>query len=341
MYNGNRINHCNWGDRRIEMRQKAFLGLLISFGVLGIFAIVYAVVNPERNVVAYISGSATVVIAVLTMAYVYVTSRQLDVMGRQLEQMEIDRRLENQPLPYVNNIRVRIEKPRLYHSAPEFESLAESRYWVYVKIRNVGNHPAICIDVSARIEIPLQDRKKYFRSVSINVPAIGEKENYPANTDGEDDFLFATDGEGLFIQALREPSVNKMPSLSCRILFRNILGGCFVSNCRYRLYPKKEEDLSLFGEWLSGMKSFHIKYKNDIVKLGQLEKSNAAAWGEEFERLKGVFAGYVGGEDAEADAWPMPGSFAVKSITEVEYEKELEDVSYGVRKAEAMECIAK
>lgn len=323
------------------MTQKIFLGLLILFVVVGIFFIAYGVVNSERNIITYVSGSATVVIAILTMAYVYVTSRQLDVMGRQLKQMEMARRLENQPLPYMSSMRVRIEKPRLYWSPPEFKCIAEPRYWVYVKIRNVGSHPAICVDVSGRIEIPIEDKKRYFRSASINVPTIEEKEDYPVSTDDDDNFLFANDGEGLLIQALREPSVNKMPSLSCRILFRNILGGCFISNCRYRMYPKKEEDLSLFGEWLSAMKSFYIKYKNDIGNLDKLRKSNEEKWEEEFNRLKGIFGECVSGEDTEIDSWPIPGSFAVESITEGEYEKELEDVSYGVKKTETMECIVK
>ena len=325
----------------MKVRQKVFLGLLILFIVLGIFSIVYGVVRPEENIIGYVSGSATVVIAILTMAYVYVTSRQLDVMGKQLEQMEIDRRLQNQPLPYVNNMEMRIEKPRLYFSPPEFGCVPEARYWAKVKIRNIGNHPAVCIDVSARIEIPIQDKRRYFGSVSINIATIGEKENYPINKDDDDNFLFAEDEEGLLIQALRELSVAKMPLLSCRVLFRNIMGGCFVLNCRYRLYPKREEDYSLFGEWLTAMKSFGIRYKNDIENLKGLRKSNEEKWDEEFERLKATFSGSLTGEDIGVEAWPIPGSFEVKSITAGEYEKEIKDVAYGVKKTVSMECIVK
>lgn len=321
------------------MRQKVFLGLLILFIVSGVFSIVYGVLSPEENIATYVSGAATVVIAILTMAYVYVTSRQLDVMGKQLEQMEIDRRLQNQPLPYVNNMDVRMEKPRLYFSPPEFKCMAEARYWAKIKIRNIGNHPAVCVDVSARIEIPIQDKKRYFRSASINIPTIGEKENYPVNKDDDDSFLFAEDEEGLLIQGLRELSVAKMPLLSCRILFRNIMGGCFILNCRYRMYPKRKEDDSLFGEWLTGMKSFCIRRKNDIENLERLRKSNVEKWDEEFNRLKDAFSESISGEDIAVEAWPIPGSFAVKSITTGDYKKELGDVTYGVRKTESMECV--
>ena len=313
------------------MKRSVFLGLLIPLVGLGVYVIVCAVMATEQNAFNYISGLAMVVIATLTLAYVYVTSRQLSVMEKQLEQIEIERRVQNQPLPYISNMDVLIEKPRFYFSPPEEEYSAQSRYWAKVKIRNIGNHPAVCVDVSMRIEILVGDEKRYFSATSINIPTIGEKEDYPTNRGDDDRCLFAGDNEGLLIGGLREQRLKELPLLNCRILFRNVMGGCFISSCQYRIYPKKEEDGSSFSEWLSRMKAFGIKYKNDIEGLGSLRKSNKDKWEKEFDKLKESFSDSIGGEDIEVSPWLVPGSFGVKSITMGEYEKEIADVAYGVK----------
>lgn len=315
----------------VEMKRNVFLGLLIPLVGLGIYVIVCAVIAPGYGVINYISGLAMIVIATLTLAHVYVTSRQLNVMDKQLEQIEIERRLQNQPLPYISNIDVSMERPRFYFSPPEDEYRTQSRYWAKLRIRNIGNHPAVCIDVSMRIEIHVGDEKRYFSTTSINIPAIGDKEDYPIKEGEQNVFVFAGDKEGLLVQALREQRIDKLPLLNCRILFRNIMGGCFILSCQYRLYPKKEEDDSLFSEWLSAMKSFGIKYKNDIEGLGRLRKSNKDKWKEEFDKLKVSFSESIGVEDIELSPWLMPGSFAIKSITLGEYEREIADVAYGVK----------
>lgn len=325
------------------MRQRVFLGLLILFIVLGIFSIVYAVMNPGQSIFSYISGSATVVIAILTMAYVYVTSRQLDVMANQLEEMKIERKLQNQPLPYISNISVWIEKPRFFFSPPgPWEQYSvNARCWAKIRIRNIGSHPAVCIDVSGRIEIPNGDKKRYFVSTSINIPAIGEKENYPVNDGDDDEFLFGKDDEGVIIEALRESNVNRLPLLDYRILFRNIMGGCFLLSCKYRLYRKREEDGALLSNWLAEMKSFSVKYKNEIENLRKLEESHSEKRDEEFVKLKESFSKSISGEDVKLSPWLIPGSFMVKPLSVEEYEKALGDVSYGVKiGAGPMECVA-
>jgi len=315
------------------MRQNVLLGLLILVAGLGIFSIVYAVMNPEENVVSYISGLTTVVIAILTMGYVYVTSGQLNVMGKQLEQMEAGQKFENQPLPYINDIDVWIDKPSFFFTPSQKGEAynAQSRYWARIKIRNVGSHPAVCIDVSGRIMVRGGGRERNFSATSINIPTLGEKEDYPAKEEGGDKFLFAEDGEGLLIQALREENPDLFPLLGFRILFRNILGGCFLLTCGYRLYPGKREDDSLFVEWLSGMNSFWIKYKNDVANLRSLEDSTSEKWNEEFGKLRKSFEESMSGKDIRLVPWLVPGSFAIMSIGIEEYKKEIAEIAYEVK----------
>ena len=322
----------------IKKREKVVLGVLILVIVLGVFSMAYTVRNPERN--AFIAGLATVMIAMLTMGYVYMASRQLDVMGGQLEQMEIERRLQNQPLPYIGKINAWIEKPSLFCSVmeednPNYPYSANARYWVEPKIRNIGSHPAVSIDVSARIEIPSGDEKLCFLATSISIPTIEEKGDYPISGERGDKFLFAQDSEGALIQALQEKDPYRLPVLSCRILFKNIMGGCFLSTCKYRLSTGDAETASLFINWLSEIKSFWIKYKNDIKELEKLRDSDAPKWKKEYNRFKKSFTESLSGEDVKLLSWAIPGSFAIESLGLEEYEKEIGDISYNIRVSES------
>lgn len=323
----------------IEKLHKALFILFISLLALGIFSIAYAVLNPGLNVINYISGSAIVVIAILTMAYVYITSKQLDVMAKQLEQIKIEREFQNQPLPYIYDVKGSVEKPRPYYSPPEDKPYSViSRYWVKFKLRNLSNSPAVCVDISARIEVASNDTKTYLYSISINIPTLEEKQNYP--TDGANNsFLFSMDEEGILLQALREDDFRKLPTVTFRTLYRNILGGCFISYNKYRLYRKELEQDSVLSNWLSEIKSFWVKYKHELDDLKGLRKGDTNKWDEKFDALKEKFGKFIIGEDMELEPWQIPGTFKVSAIGEEEYKEAIEDVSYGVRLTEGLKCI--
>lgn len=312
--------------------RRGLIGVLILLLALGVFSIVYSVINPERDIMNYISGSATFVIALLTIVYVYVTSKQLEIMSGQLNEMKVERQVQSQPLPWLYGISFKMDKPRFFYSPPGDSYTGQSRYWVNYKVKNVGTSPAVCVDVSARMEV-LGDESMNLESTAENISTMEEKQIFPDDVSEDASFLFSGDSKGAVISALRENDVRKYPIVHCRVLYRNILGGCFVALCDYRIYPKDEdsEQDSVLSNWLSEITAFNIKYKDDLEELKRLRKANREKWDEVFDGVKSRFAESVKGEGIDMESWPIPGSFKVKSISEEDYAIIIGDVHYGTR----------
>lgn len=321
-----------------KIKQGALLVLFVTLLAGGLFLIVYSAVNPNVDLMSYVSGGAMLVVALLTIIYVYVTSRQLEVMGEQLEEMKADRQLQSQPLPFISDVRLEIEKPTLYYSPPEGEHEALARYTVKVKVKNVGVSPAVCVDLSARIRLGSNGESRYWESNSINIPTLEEKQEYPFNDLDKDWFLYADDNEGNLLKDLRQRDFRKYPVLCFRVLYRNVLGACFVMFCEHRVYPKGSDNDSMIDGWLSGITTFNIKYKDDIEKLEELVKSNSEKWDELFSKVKVDFDESIGGEDIVLQPWPIPGTFGVRHVDEEEYARLMEYVQYGVRLTDTSRC---
>ncbi len=140
---------------KIKNSQKILLGFFILIAALGIYFFIRSLASPTADFISSLSGASTFILALLTLAYVYITSKQLDVMAQQLNETKRDRELQNQPLPWINKVEICIEKPRVFYSPPEknpYRTLA--RYFVYFNIKNAGSFPAISIDITASIMIP-------------------------------------------------------------------------------------------------------------------------------------------------------------------------------------------
>jgi hypothetical protein len=250
-------------------------------------------------------------------------------MARQLDETKRDRELQNQPLPWVSQIEVLIEKPRFFYSPPDKSYQAMSRYGVNFALKNIGNHPAVCTDVTSRIEIPQEDKALYLDAVSVSVETLEEKQKYPYEKEHKKGFLFADDAEGKMLKALRENDLGKYPRLRFRILYRNVLGGCFVLYNEYLLCPETPEQDSILKNWLSQITSFPIHFKKDLDSLKELKGLKDKRWEELFDRVKAQFADSLNGEDIKLFTWSIPGTFMVRTLSNEEYLKAIKNISYG------------
>jgi hypothetical protein len=251
-----------------KIYQWVLIGLFVLLLALGIFSFVYSAVEQKYDLISSISAAGTFVIALLTLAYVYITSRQLDVMNEQIIENRKDRELQSQPLPWMTSFGVSIEKPKFYYSPPQKSHRTLSRYFAIFRIKNVGGCPAVSVDISAVLEIPTGDSTKYFTATSERIETLEEKLTYPLENNQFYDILFSGDVKGEFLTAIREKNPLKLPKISIRILYRNILGGCFKISNRYIIYAKTEDQDSIISDWLSSITSFNIK--SLLSKIGNL-----------------------------------------------------------------------
>ena len=189
---------------KIKIYQMVLIGLFVLLLALGVFSFVYSAVQKKYDLINSISAAGTFVIALLTLAYVYITSRQLDIMGEQLKENKKDRELQNQPLPWITSLLLTIENPDFYYSPPEQKYEALSRYYTKFKVKNVGGCPAVSVDISATLEIQSGDGTKLFSAASERIETLEEKQMYPQEKQTFYNIMFTEDVKGELLTALRE-----------------------------------------------------------------------------------------------------------------------------------------
>ena len=119
--------------------------IVFLFLISGVLSYIISI-NILNDFLNYMSGLATIIIALLTGMYVLTTTRQLDVMGKQLNEMEFSRNLQTQPLPIIENIECYTESPRVFHQGGR-KIVVSNRIHLKGNIENIGIGSAVSIDV--------------------------------------------------------------------------------------------------------------------------------------------------------------------------------------------------
>jgi hypothetical protein len=330
----------------IKPRQIVLVVFFLLILLIFVFSYIYSKDNSNRDFIATLSGTATVIVALLTLSYVYITSRQLDIMQKQLEENKKDRELSNQPLPWINDIKFYLEKPEFYYNPPQKEYSFQSRYFACFHLKNVGTSPAVVVDVSASLLVKNKNQKTTFSTAAIRVETLEEKQIYPHNEDEEDNnLMFAGDKKGIVLDALREANMENFPELHVTVLFRNVLGGCFLVNNIYRLYPKDKDQDSVFSNWLTLISSFTIKYKKELEMLPSLLAKDITQWSIVSEKVRqDLKQSLLGNDDMkknEVDLWSIPNSLNITPIDKKEYQKETNNFYYGRKLPPSAPCNTK
>lgn len=305
---------------------KKLLGLV--FVILVIILLGFSIIrynNPEFEFITYLSGSSTFVVAILTILYVFTTSKQLDIMTNQLAEMKKDRELQNQPLPYIENINLSIEKPRFFYTPPDDEYSFQSRYNFKASLNNLSESPAICIDISACIILPADNDKLILDSVCQRVDVLEGK----CKLDEKDEInlTFVGDCNGKIFEALRSENINTFPRLKIITLYRNISGGCFTYWNEYYIIPDQDKENTM-RDWHTQIVSFPTKYKDKLSELKFLRKANRDKWHNLFDNIKEEVACVIEEEVLELNISAIQGKFSIESMERDAYFSAVENNSY-------------
>lgn len=299
--------------------------------VVGIGASIYSVVNPSFDALKLLSGYATFLIALLTVVYVITTRRQLRVMTRQLDEMARDRELQAQPLPWPVALMVYSERPRLF-KGPEHPDrpIMLVRHHAETRIRNLGSSTAVSVDISSFLVVPSDKKPTQWSCVSCRAEVLEEKHEYPEQEGEKNTFMFAEDQGALLLTSLLDNRLERLPMLHVLVHYRNILGASFALRRIYRLYPKKDTQETI-KTWLERLHNFPLRYKEDLDKLERMNSTNDPRADDAYKELKAKSIEKLPEERIEFEAWPVPGTGDVKTLTNEEYEKAVSRIGYGVR----------
>lgn len=308
------------------MKRKLNIILICLLSSLVILVVLNFIIK-EFDIVTYLTGISSFIIAILTVFYVLTNSNQLDVMSKQLVEMKKDRELQNQPLPWIENVRFKIDAPRLFYSPPDKKHSFISRYSGYIDLINLSDCPAISIDITSKLIIKNREEETVLESIFERVDTLAGNKRYPRNeSDKKISFLFSSDETGKLFSILRDFS--KTPILKVDIVYRNILGGCFLIENEYQLIQHKEDD-DMINLWHTDIVSFETKEKEILEKLIHLKKQKDSGWDELFDS---VTASYKYEKDKVAlNAYSLKGALKINTLETEDYEKRLEGKFYGHR----------
>jgi len=345
----------------LKLMQGILISLFVVLVLFGPGLIIYSYLNPSFNMSSILSAASTYAVALLTVGYVLTTSRQLDVMSNQLEEAKRYRELQNQPLPWIRVIRLSVEKPRFYFSPTEnhneFDYIFLPRYDVSYSFKNIGASPSINTHISSNILIVDEDETAnrmdetprginrsikrliaFFASsrmqsengilalgaASDRIGALEPGELYPTDTSTCMTNIIPDDGEANFLKSMRNTSPTKLPQLSVEVLYKNIMGGCFISNYTFLVHPKNVEQYDVIAKWIASVISFPIKYKDEIIAIKNFDKTNpekSDALFEELLKRSGI-------EDDDIELALRPLAYEVKAISIDQFNASLKELRH-------------
>lgn len=299
------------------MKRTLIFILILLFATL-IAWIILSVIFKDFDAVTYLHATSSFTIAVLTVFYVLINSNQLEIMSKQLNEMKKDRELQNQPLPWVENIRLEVKAPKLFSSLHFF-----SRYFAYIDLNNLSDTPAISIDVISTIFFTTEGKKRVLTSCLERVDTLAANQKYPQDEKDEKiSFLFAEDTAGELFHILRS---DETPILKIEILYRNILGGCFLIKNEYQLLHHAADDDDIIELWHTDIVSFKTKEKERLRALTNI-KEEAPFWNF-YQSISDSYK--YDKEMINLSADPLPGTFEVKTLSVEDYNMKLSGGSYG------------
>jgi hypothetical protein len=298
---------------------------------------------PDYDVVSFIGAMATLAIALLTVAYLIVTSKQLGVMDKQLQEMARTRELEAQPLPYLEITKVFLERPRFFYTPPEDRYQASFRLFINYRLSNRGAHAAVNIITAARVTLHVKNEELTLDGGAEEISVLGPGEGHPPTKEHSNNFLFTEDRITTLLGILRDRSYRNPALLSIRFIYRNILGGCFANTWYFEFAPRSEEDFDILANWDSRLVSFQTEYKEQINELKKLRGKDRDAWEELFKSLKkSLDESLKGGEENDLAWVQIPNSFRAEVISKERYKAELQERRFGTPIPQWItSCIAK
>ena len=243
--------------------------LLIVFGA----CIYLAVKNENFGIINYISVTSSFSVALLTVIYVYASTKQMHVMTLQLEEMKTEHLLKNQPLLVLNQPEFTIEVPRFFYCPPENRFSFQSRYFFEATLVNASDDPGITVSIVARIIIPKEEN-------DVQIRTFNERFSISSSKDEPNivHFLFNGDLSCELFDALRERKRIKIETI---VYFKNTLGACFSTSNTYSFHiwdfetktkealddgciGKSSDPLNVIRGWHTAIVQAPTKYKENL-----------------------------------------------------------------------------
>lgn len=298
-----------------------FILVVLCLAFIGCFA--YSFFDPDFSFVNTISSISSFFVAVLTVVYVYTTSKQMDYMKQQLNQMQTDHRMSEQPIIDFEDLTFELERPRLFYTPPEDEYSFLSRYFLWLKIRNVSAYPALFVDISAELIVHDNDKKMGLSTTSRRLNLVAA-----SSVSEPIGIMFAGDSDNRILSALRGYSTTDLPQVHINACYKSLSGATYLLEHTYWLdIPEESEDsIEILRNWHSTIVSAPIEEKEILTMLKKSETTHETAFDDAKERFDKKLLGET---SLPVSLFEISEKFMLKNISDIEYNKEMDSHHYG------------
>jgi len=309
------------------------IAVLAGLAVFSVFALIMKIFfdYPQFNPTAYITAIALLAIAILTIVYTLMASGQLELMKKQLDEMQSTRQLDSQPLTVLDVSDICIEPPSIFYSPSGDEHDFHTRIRVHFTLKNHTSYPAVNVIAAGAIALNGSKKPTIVSSTPKQVDILPAEKTYPEEDDNDarlPDFFFRVDKENDMLTRFQKKTADLLPVLQAHIVYRNILGACFAVDVAFRLMPAKQEDEEMLKKWQSLIVSFPVEHKEELEKTAALKKDKKETqWKRQLTSMQKETAKKTGEDDLQVSWERLPDSFRVKHLSMEEYKEELETLS--------------
>lgn len=300
---------------------------IISIILILVFigCLVYSLFNPFFSFVNTISSISSFFVAILTIVYVYTTSKQMDYMKQQLSQMQSDHRMSEQPIIDFEKLEFKLARPRLFYTPPEDEYSYLSRYYLNLKICNVSTYPALFVDIDAELLIHENNKELSLKTTSKRLNLIA------ANSISEPlSIMFTGDNENRILSSLRGYTTQDLPQLHIKACYKSLSGASYLLEHTYWLdIPEEEEaNFEIIKNWHATIVSAPIEEKETLASLKNTHSKKT--WQTSFKQAQKRFDDKLLGESSlPVNLIEIPQKFILQNISDEKYRKEMDSHQYS------------
>ena len=313
-----------------------FIAVLIISAVVLILIISFQ--QHSFEVLNYISVVSSFSVAILTILYVFTTNNQMSIMKLQLDEMQHEHILKEQPILLLDEPKFEIQRPNFYYTPPTDRFSFKSIYNFSATLINSSDDPAIVVRIAVLITIPQIESPLILKTIPVKYNFLSAKSDPKSIR-----FHFTGDTKGALFNAIRE---RKDVTVSTFVCYKNTSGAHFAirNNYCFNLYLLSSSNkkiksfaddgmnslqvVQIIGNWHTAIVQAPIKYKELLGKLRELKdnKDRYIEFEKVFQNVRDDMASLIDFKDSLVGSlYDDNESFEFSPITKAEYDEFLKN----------------
>lgn len=272
---------------------------------------------------SFLSGISTVGILILTAFYVIYTNRQI-------KELQSQRQLQIQPLPYIEIEKGIINSPKLVYDPTEKGKLSLALdFNFHVRLKNVGNGAAVLVDTFCHF-VGKQIKYKPDKINAWRFTVIAQEEEIKYNVILRDDLFEAITALNIGTEG---PCVALKTAFNVlvryNVLYRNILGAVFLLKIDH-IVSIDDDVGKKISEWIAAISSFETDFSNDIARFNAVYQRDVEDAFHIFSKIENNFYLKCPKEAKEIELLPVDQLFVIKHLETREFNSISDRLYHGI-----------